>query len=91
MSLQNISHGRVHHWSIPRTTLGGEAEESQLCGPPEDENFDAPDADIILRALGPPKHDFRVYKLLLSLASPLSKHKKSSKSRSPRTRWTSSD
>jgi len=40
---------------------------------PEEENFDAPDADIILRTLGPPKHDFRVHKLLLSLASPVFK------------------
>jgi len=40
---------------------------------PEDENFDAPDADIILRALGPPIRDFRVHKLLLSLASPVFK------------------
>jgi len=39
----------------------------------KDENFDAPDADIILRALGPPKRDFRVHKLLLSLASPVFK------------------
>jgi len=39
----------------------------------KDENFDAPDADIILRALGPPKHDFRVHKVLLSLASPVFK------------------
>jgi len=37
------------------------------------EKFDAPDADIILRALGPPKRDFRVHKLLLSLASPVFK------------------
>ena len=35
--------------------------------------FDAPDADIILRALGPPGCDFRVHKLLLSLASPVFK------------------
>ncbi|KAF9649053.1 hypothetical protein BDM02DRAFT_3062287, partial [Thelephora ganbajun] len=35
--------------------------------------FDAPDADIILRALGPPKRDFRVHKLILSLASPVFK------------------
>jgi len=39
----------------------------------DDEKFDAPDADIILRALGPPKRDFRVHKLLLSLASPVFK------------------
>jgi len=38
-----------------------------------DEKFDAPDADIILRALGPPKRDFRVHKLVLSLASPVFK------------------
>jgi hypothetical protein len=31
--------------------------------------FDAPDGDIILRALGPPSRDFRVHKLVLSLAS----------------------
>ena len=37
------------------------------------EKFDAPDADIILRALGPPSRDFRVHKLLLSLASPVFK------------------
>ena len=37
------------------------------------EKFDAPDADIILRALGPPKRDFRVHKLVLSLASPVFK------------------
>ena len=35
-----------------------------------DETFDALDgADIILRALGPPKRDFRVHKTVLSLAS----------------------
>jgi len=38
-----------------------------------DEKFNAPDADIILRALGPPKRDFRVHKLVLSLASPVFK------------------
>ena len=37
------------------------------------EKLDAPDADIILRALGPPKCDFRVHKLVLSLASPVFK------------------
>ena len=40
----------------------------------DDEKFDAPDADIILRALGPPERDFRVHKFLLSLASPVFKH-----------------
>jgi len=40
---------------------------------PKGERFDAPDADIILRALGPPKRDFRVHKLLLSLSSPVFK------------------
>ena len=40
---------------------------------PKGENFNAPDADIILRALGPPKRDFRVHKLILSLASPVFK------------------
>lgn len=39
----------------------------------KDENFDVPDGDIILRALGPPSHDFRVHKLVLSLASPVFK------------------
>ena len=34
-----------------------------------DDYFDAPDGDIILRAQGPPVHDFRVHKLILSLAS----------------------
>jgi len=38
-----------------------------------DESFDAPDADIILRTLGHPKCDFRVHKLVLSLASPVFK------------------
>jgi len=38
-----------------------------------DEKFDAPDAEIILRALGPPRRDFRVHKLVLSLASPVFK------------------
>ena len=37
------------------------------------EKFDAPDADIILRTTGPPKRDFRVHSLLLSLASPVFK------------------
>jgi len=40
---------------------------------PKGEKFDALDADIILRALGPPKRDFRVHKLILSLASPVFK------------------
>ena len=40
----------------------------------DDEKFDAPDADNILRALGPPERDFRVHKFLLSLASPVFKH-----------------
>ena len=40
---------------------------------PNDEKFDDPNADIILRALGPRKRDFRVHKLLLSLASPVFK------------------
>lgn len=36
------------------------------------EEFDAPDGDIILRALNPLAHrDFRVHKLILSLASPV--------------------
>ena len=35
------------------------------------EKFDALDADVVLRALGPPKRDFRVHKLILSLASPV--------------------
>ena len=35
--------------------------------------FNVPDGDIILRALGPPSHDFRVHKLVLSLASPVFK------------------
>ena len=39
-----------------------------------DETFDALDgADIILRALGPPKRDFRAHKIVLSLASPVFK------------------
>ena len=38
-----------------------------------DEKFDAADADVILRARGPPKRDFRVHKLILSLASPVFK------------------
>ena len=40
---------------------------------PKGGNFNAPDADIILRAPGPPKRDFRVHKLILSLASPVFK------------------
>lgn len=40
---------------------------------PNDEKFDAIDADVILRVLGPPKRDFRVHKLILSLASPVFK------------------
>jgi hypothetical protein len=40
---------------------------------PINDKFDAPDADIILRTLGPPKRDFRVHKLVLSLASPVFK------------------
>ena len=39
----------------------------------DDEKFDFPDADIILRTLGPPTRDFRVHKLILSLASPVFK------------------
>ena len=35
----------------------------------DDEKFDFPDADIILRTLGPPARDFRAHKLILSLAS----------------------
>ena len=35
--------------------------------------FNVPDGDVILRALGPPSHDFRVHKLVLSLASPVFK------------------
>ena len=38
-----------------------------------DEKFNAMDADVILRARGPPKRDFRVHKLILSLASPVFK------------------
>ena len=34
-----------------------------------DDCFEAPDGDIILRTQGPPIHDFRVHKLILSLAS----------------------
>ena len=37
----------------------------------QDETFNFPDGDIILRALGPPSCDFRVHKLVLSLASPI--------------------
>lgn len=38
----------------------------------KDEKFEAgPDPDLILRARGPPKRDFRVHKLVLSLASPV--------------------
>lgn len=40
---------------------------------PNDEKIDALDADVILRALGPPERDFRVHKLILSLASPVLK------------------
>ena len=40
---------------------------------PNSETFNDPDADIILRAPGPPKCDFRVHKLVLSLASPVFK------------------
>ena len=39
----------------------------------KDRTFSVPDGDIILRALGPPTHDFRVHKLVLSLASPVFK------------------
>ena len=39
----------------------------------KDEKFDNPNADIILRALGPPERDFRVHKIVLSLASPVFK------------------
>ena len=39
----------------------------------KEKNFDFPDADVILRAPGPPSRDFRVHKLLLSLASPVFK------------------
>lgn len=39
-----------------------------------DGRFGPPDGDIILRALGPPTRDFRVHKLVLSLASPVLKH-----------------
>ena len=35
--------------------------------------FSCPDGDVILRTLGPPTHDFRVHKLVLSLASPIFK------------------
>lgn len=38
-----------------------------------DDKFDAPDADLILRTKGPSKRDFRVHKLVLSLASPVFK------------------
>lgn len=40
---------------------------------PNDDNFDAPDGDIILRTLDPPIRDFRAHKLVLSLASPVFK------------------
>jgi hypothetical protein len=36
-----------------------------------DEKSDVPNADVILRVSGPPKRDFRVHKLILSLASPV--------------------
>ena len=39
----------------------------------KDEKFNTPDGDIILRAPGPPSRDFRVHKLVLSLASPVFK------------------
>ena len=35
------------------------------------EEFSVPDGDVILRAQGPPNRDFRVHKLVLSLASPV--------------------
>jgi hypothetical protein len=35
--------------------------------------FNFPDADIVLRAIGPPTRDFRVHKILLSIASPFFK------------------
>ena len=38
-----------------------------------DKTFSLADGDIILRALGPPTHDFQVHKLVLSLASPVFK------------------
>ena len=38
---------------------------------PNDEKSKAPGADVILRVLGPPKHDLRAHKLILSLASPI--------------------
>ena len=37
------------------------------------DGFDFPDADVILRAKGPPTRDFRVHKLVLSIASPVFK------------------
>ena len=36
-----------------------------------DERSKTPGADVILRALGPPRRDLRVHKLILSLASPV--------------------
>ena len=38
-----------------------------------DKTFNTPDADVIIRATGPPERDFRVHKLILSLASPVFK------------------
>ena len=38
-----------------------------------DRMFGPPEGDVILRALGPPTRDFRVHKLVLSLASPVFK------------------
>ena len=37
------------------------------------EEFDTPNADVIIRTSGPPERDFRVHKLILSLASPVFK------------------
>ncbi|KAF9790857.1 hypothetical protein BJ322DRAFT_998673, partial [Thelephora terrestris] len=37
----------------------------------DSERFEVPDPDLILRARGPPNRDFRVHKLVLSLASPV--------------------
>ena len=51
------------------------------------EGLDAPDADIILRVVGPPKRDFQVHKLFLSAASPVFKNAFSS----PRPTPTTSD
>ena len=39
------------------------------------DEFSGPDGDIILRAHGPPSRDFRVHKLVLSLASPVFRDK----------------